>query len=101
MKRITFYVCVNDVIKLFDSCNLVKIVFTADGDFKIMNASIEYKPTSPGYCVYLSFDNYKKCNQNAKKFTKWLNSNKIGTGTINIYEQNEAIPQCAITTVWR
>lgn len=101
MKRIAFYVCVDDVIKLFYNCSLVKIILTADGDFKIMDASVEYKPASPSYFVYLSFDNYRRCNQNSKKFAKWLNSNKIGTGAINIYEQNETIPQCAITTIWR
>lgn len=98
MKRIAFYVYVDDIIKLFYNCSLVKIIFTADGDFKIMDASVECKPTSPSYFVYLSFDNYRRCNQDAKQFAKWLNDNKMGA--INICD-GEIVPKYSITTIWQ
>lgn len=98
MKRITFYVCVKDIIKLFDACNRVKVAFTADSDFKILDANAETKHISPIYCLYLSLDDYKHCNQDAKQFAKWLNDNKMGA--INICD-GEIVPKYSITTVWQ
>lgn len=100
MKRMIFHVRVDDAIKLFDSCDLVKIVLMADGGFKIMDANIEYKPISQIYCICLSSDEYKRCNRDVKRFTEWLNRNKIGTDTVDINEQNEPVPKYEITTFW-
>lgn len=97
MKRITFYVTVKDIINQFNRSNYVKIEFTKDSDFAIMDENAYGHPDSQIYCLHFSHEDYKKCERDIKLFRAWLIEN---IKTIELFSSDNKTLAYSVNIIW-
>lgn len=97
MKRITFYVTVKDIINQLEKSDYVKIEFTRDSDFAIMDEKAYGHPDSQIYCLHFSQKDYDKCERNISLFKVWLVDN---TKTVELFDSDGKTLAYSINITW-